>query len=125
MAVAKALGARRVIAIDIQQERLNFAKSYAADDIYLPGKAREGESRMAYSRRTAQEMMEQLKITDAGPEGVDTVIEATGAEVCIQTGLFLAKAGGTFVQVGMGSAEVQIPITLLLTKELKVTGSFR
>lgn len=36
MAVAKALGARRVIAVDIQQERLDFAKSYAASDIYLP-----------------------------------------------------------------------------------------
>lgn len=36
MAVAKALGARRVIAVDIQQERLDFAKSYAATDIYLP-----------------------------------------------------------------------------------------
>lgn len=36
MAVAKALGARRVIAVDIQQDRLDFAKSYAATDIYLP-----------------------------------------------------------------------------------------
>lgn len=36
MAVAKALGARRVIAVDINQERLDFAKSYAATDIYLP-----------------------------------------------------------------------------------------
>jgi D-xylulose reductase len=36
MAVAKALGARRIIAVDIQQDRLDFAKSYAATDIYLP-----------------------------------------------------------------------------------------
>ena len=36
MAVAKALGARRVIAVDINQERLDFAKSYAATDIYIP-----------------------------------------------------------------------------------------
>ena len=36
MAVAKSLGARRVIAVDINQERLDFAKSYAATDIYLP-----------------------------------------------------------------------------------------
>jgi threonine dehydrogenase-like Zn-dependent dehydrogenase len=36
MAVAKALGARRVIAVDIQKERLDFAKSYAADDIFIP-----------------------------------------------------------------------------------------
>jgi threonine dehydrogenase-like Zn-dependent dehydrogenase len=36
MAVAKALGARRVIAVDIQKERLDFAKGYAADDIFIP-----------------------------------------------------------------------------------------
>jgi D-xylulose reductase len=36
MAVAKALGARRVIAVDINQERLEFAKNYAATDIYIP-----------------------------------------------------------------------------------------
>lgn len=27
------------------------------------------------------------------------MVDCTGAEVCIQTGLFLAKHGGTFVQV--------------------------
>ena len=36
MAVAKALGARRVVAVDINQERLEFAKTYAATDIYIP-----------------------------------------------------------------------------------------
>ncbi|KAG8761443.1 hypothetical protein FRC14_003856 [Serendipita sp. 396] len=125
MAVAKALGARRVIGIDIQQSRLDFAKSYAANDVFMPGPLKEGEKRMDYSRRTAQEMKEKLNIADAGPDGVDVVIEATGAEVCIQTGYFLAKSGGMFVQVGMGSPEVQVPITLILVKELVVKGSFR
>lgn len=36
MAVAKALGAARVVAVDIQKERLDFAKRYAATDIFLP-----------------------------------------------------------------------------------------
>jgi len=125
MAVAKALGARRVIAVDINQERLNFAKSYAASDIFIPGVMKDGESKMDFSKRTAQEMKEKLNLADAGPNGADTIVEATGAEVCIQMGYFLAKAGGTFVQVGMGSAEVQIPILLILVKELVIKGSFR
>ncbi|KIM25198.1 hypothetical protein M408DRAFT_331303 [Serendipita vermifera MAFF 305830] len=125
MATAKALGARRVIAIDINQERLDFAKSYAATDIFIPGPMKDGEARIDYSRRTATEMKEKLGLADAGPNGVDTVIEATGAEVCIQTGYFLAKAGGTYVQVGMGAPNVQIPIVLLLVKELVIKGSFR
>lgn len=36
MAVARALGARRVIAVDINKERLDFAKSYAATDVCIP-----------------------------------------------------------------------------------------
>lgn len=51
MAVARALGARNVLAVDIQVPRLEFAKSYAADDYHVPSKPAEGESRLAYSRR--------------------------------------------------------------------------
>jgi D-xylulose reductase len=36
MAVAKGLGANKIIAVDINEERLNFAKSYAATHIYIP-----------------------------------------------------------------------------------------
>jgi len=125
MAVAKALGARRVIAIDINEARVNFAKTYAATDSFVPSKPKEGESRMEYSRRTADEIRAKFGLGERGTNAVDTVLEATGAEVCVQTGLFLAKVGGVFTQIGMGAPEVQIPITMLLVKELKVRGSFR
>jgi hypothetical protein len=36
MAVAKGLGARRVIAVDINEQRLDFAKGYAATDVFIP-----------------------------------------------------------------------------------------
>lgn len=36
MAVAKGLGASRIVAVDINEERLNFAKGYAATDVYVP-----------------------------------------------------------------------------------------
>jgi len=125
MAVAKALGARRVIAVDIVQSRLDFAKSYAATDIFLPSKPLEGESKSAYSKRSAAEMQAKLNFEDRGPSAIDLVVDASGAEVCIQTGLHIVKHGGTFVQVGMGNAEVAIPVTLLLVKEVQFKGSFR
>jgi D-xylulose reductase len=125
MATAKALGAARVIAIDIQEARLAFAKDYAATDIYVAGKPKEGEKNIDYSRRTAREISEELGIEERGRKGIDVVIDATGAETCIQAGIFLAKVGGTFVQVGMGSENVTIPITTVLTKQLQVRGSFR
>jgi len=125
MAVARALGARRIIAIDINEARLEFAKTYAATDIHVPSKPKEGESRLDYSRRNADEIRAKFGLDERGLNAVDTVLEATGAEVCIQTGLYLVKIGGAYTQIGMGSENVTIPITMVLVKELKFTGSFR
>jgi D-xylulose reductase len=100
MAVAKALGASRVIAVDIVPSRLEFAKAYAATDVFLPPPMEKDESRLAFSMRNAQAMMEKLGITERGPQAIDLVVDASGAEVSIQTGLRIAKSGGTFVQVG-------------------------
>ena len=99
MAVAKALGASRIIAVDIIPTRLEFAKSYAATETYLPPKPLEGESQLAYSERNAQTMREQLGIDERGPRAIDVVLDASGAAVSIQTAVHIARTGGTFVQV--------------------------
>jgi D-xylulose reductase len=99
MAVAKASGASRIIAIDVNSTRLNFAKTYAATDIYLPPNIEESEGCLEYSRRSAACMKAQLGIEDTGPRAIDLVIDASGAEVSIQTAFYIAKSGGTCVQV--------------------------
>lgn len=99
MAVAKALGASRVIAVDIVPSRLEFAASFAASDVYLPPKPLEGETKMQYSARNAKTMREQLGIEERGLKSIDLVVDASGAEVSIQTGILIARQGGTFVQV--------------------------
>lgn len=53
------------------------------------------------------------------------ILECTGAEPCIQTGVLLLKAGGRFVQVGNAQGYVKFPITEFATKELTLYGSFR
>ena len=100
MAVAKALGASRVVAVDVIPSRLEFARSYAATDIFLPPAMEKDESPVSFSIRNAQEMKERLGIAERGPQAIDLVVDASGAEVSIQTGLRIAKSGGTFVQVG-------------------------
>lgn len=125
MAVAKALGASRVVAVDINPARLDFAKNYAATDVYLPPKFEEGETKTSYSKRNADKMKKDLGIEDRGSKAIDLVIDASGAEVSIQTALHIAKSGGTVVQVGMGNLNVIIDIGQLITKELNYKGSFR
>lgn len=99
MAVAKALGASRIIAIDIVPERLEFAKSYAATDTYLPPKPQEGERRIDFSKRVVELMYKELGIEERGEKGIDLVLDASGAEACIQMAIYLVKIGGTFIQV--------------------------
>ncbi|KAG6869293.1 hypothetical protein C0993_000046 [Termitomyces sp. T159_Od127] len=125
MAVAKALGAARVIAVDINPARLEFAKGYVATDTYLPPSLGEGESRPTYSRRNAEKMKKDLGIEDRGSKSIDLVIDASGAEVSIQTAFYIAKSGGVVVQVGMGNPNVTVDIGQLMTKELNYKGSFR
>ena len=141
MAVAKAIGALRIIAVDIVQSRLDFAKEYAATDVFQPPPLQEGESKMAFSQRSASLLRATLGVEDRGSKAIDVVVDASGAEVSIQTGILIARVGGTFVQVrlslcpvdifctqsqvGMGHPEVVVPITTFLAKELILKGSFR
>ncbi|KAJ7638926.1 xylitol dehydrogenase [Roridomyces roridus] len=125
MAVAKALGAKRIVAVDIVPSRLEFAKEYAATHTYQPISPNDGESKLDFSRRNAENMKQQLQIEDRGVNAIDLVIDASGAEVSIQTAFYIVKSGGTFVQVGMGNPNVTVNLSMLMVKELVYKGSFR
>ena len=111
MAVAKAIGASRIIAVDIVESRLNFAKTYAATDVFQPPPSQDGESRITYSQRSARLLMETLGVKDRGDKAIDVVLDASGAEVSIQTGILIAKVGGTFVQAGLSSTSSNVFLT--------------
>jgi D-xylulose reductase len=97
-AVCKVYGARKVIGVDISQSRLDFARTYGADGIFKPSKPEAGLNQVIASEKMAEEIKKEFNI----PEGADIVLECTGAESCIQAGIFIAKKGGTYVQTGMG-----------------------
>lgn len=98
MAVAKAIGASRIIAVDILQSRLDFAKTYAATDVFRPPPLQEDEPSTVYSQRVADLLRASLGVDDRGNKAIDVVIDASGVEVSIHTGILIAKVGGTFVQ---------------------------
>lgn len=112
-AVARAFGASKVIAVDIQPGRLEFAKHYAATATFEPSKA----PPMDNATRLVEE-------NDLGT-GADAVIDASGAEPSVHTGIHALRAGGTYVQGGMGRSELTFPIMAMCSKELNVRGSFR
>lgn len=112
-AVAKAYGAGKVVSVDIQPSRLEFAASYAATHTFTP------------QRVSAQENAANL-LKEAGIEGgADAVIDASGAEPSIQTSIHVVRRGGVYVQGGMGKPDITFPIMALCIKEVTAKGSFR
>lgn len=133
-AVAKAYGAKKIVTVDINDERLQFALKYAANASFKS------------ARVSAEENAKNL-IQECGlGAGADVIIDASGAEPCIQTAIHALRMGGTYVQVrhllllspfiiwskanewdqgGMGKPDINFPIMAMCTKELNVKGSFR
>ncbi|KAI9667854.1 MAG: hypothetical protein M1821_000673 [Bathelium mastoideum] len=112
-ALARFYGARKVVTVDINEERVRFAGEFAATHVY---KAQDESA-----ERSAARLIEE---TELGT-GADTVIDATGAEACIQTGVHVLRTGGTYVQGGMGKTNINFPIGAVCTKELILKGSLR
>jgi len=112
-AVSRAFGASKVVSVDINEDRLAFAQKYAATHVFRSAKVSPEEN--------AHRMVEECGLG----AGADVVIDATGAEVCIQTGIFAARTGATYCQAGMGAANITFPIIALCAKEITLKGSFR
>jgi L-idonate 5-dehydrogenase len=54
----------------------------------------------------------------------DIVFEASGVESAALSAIEVLRPGGTFVQLGLGG-DMNLPVNLLVTKEIVYTGSFR
>ena len=71
MAVARAFGACKVVAVDINEQRLEFATTYAATDAFRPTKESAEDS--------AKRLIQECGLGD----GADAAIDASGAEVSV------------------------------------------
>jgi L-idonate 5-dehydrogenase len=107
--VARAEGARGVVACDLAAARREQALRLGADAALDPADA----GLAAQARELA-------------PEGFDVVVEAAGAPASLRQAFGLVRAGGTIVQVGtLGTADVPLPANELMNRELRLVGSFR
>lgn len=60
----------------------------------------------------------------SGGEGVDTVLECSGAQTAAQTGISLVRRQGKYTQVGIFGGPVTVDLAQLVYKEIRMTGSF-
>ena len=129
-ALAKASGCTTVVAVDIEQAKLDFAEEMNwVDGTYaLPrGPRVSGLESLA----VAQQGWEGLKASPAvtGVEeldqGFDVVFECTGVESCMQLAPMAAIAGGKVLFVGMGTPNLLLPCGPSLLREVDLMGVFR
>ncbi|MBU2510771.1 zinc-dependent dehydrogenase [bacterium] len=109
MELAKADGAARVFMIDIDDQRLEQALEFGADEVI----------------NAAKDNANQVLRLKTGFMGADVVIEAVGTAETYQLALELARGGGSvnfFGGMPSGST-VEIPSEMLHYQELTLTGT--
>lgn len=116
-AVAREFGAHLVVSVDLLQRKLDFARDFVGSSV--------GRTAMPDTTLTAEENATHLVEAHGLDNGADIVIDASGAESSIQTGIHTLRSGGTFVQAGMGKREIKFPISEICEKELVMKGCFR
>ncbi len=110
MMALKAMGVTKIIAVDIQQKRLDKALELAATDVI--------------NGREKDTVEEVLRLTDG--LGPDLVIETAGTEITTSQAIKFAKKGSTLVLVGYSASGMEnLPMSLALDKELTFKTVFR
>lgn len=103
----KAKGAGTVIAVDLDEKRLELAKELGADAVLLSG----------------EEVPSQVREIVGNPDGADVALEVVGFGPTIQLAIDSVRKGGSVGCVGNLKAEVPFPLQAVVTRELSVFGS--
>ena len=94
VAVAKAAGASHVYATDTRRYRLDLAQQLGADDAF---DVTQGDVEACFRERT-------------GGNGVDVVLEMSGAPVAIQQAMRIARPGGRVSLMGIPAGKVEMAV---------------
>jgi L-iditol 2-dehydrogenase len=107
MQAARAAGCAPVMIADIDDTRLDLARSLGADDVLCLSGA---ELSRAVVQRT-------------GGLGVDVVFEAVGRNETIAASIDSVRKGGTVVLIGNITPEVKLPLQKVVSRQIRLQGS--
>ena len=110
IAALRARGVPRIAAIDLDADRLAQAAALGATETIPAGEEA--------GRRAAQ-----WGASSPDTDGADVVIEAVGSTPGVRTALEAATRGGTVVLVGNVSPTIDLPLQLVVTRQLRLQGS--
>lgn len=100
-------GCSQVIAVDLEDSKLEIARSLGASVTLNP--------------KTCDVPAEVKKLT--GGRGADVSLEVVGATVTVRTAIECTRKGGSITLVGNLAPNVELPLQAVVTRELNVLGS--
>jgi L-iditol 2-dehydrogenase len=100
-------GCGKIIAVDIDEGKLAFAKKFGADFGFNPQRVNVAE--------------EVLKLTH--DRGADCAFEVVGISPAVKTGMDVIRKGGSLTLVGNLSAKIDFPLQAAVTREITLYGS--
>lgn len=119
--MAKISGAASVTMVDVDADRLTFAKEQglANATVQIPLNKREGESAGDFIARMAE------KVRKEHGEEADLALECTGIESCLNICIGSVGAGAKIVLVGMGAPRQELNLGLALVREIEILPIWR
>jgi L-iditol 2-dehydrogenase len=109
-AALKAYGVPRIATIDLDENRLAQSRRLGASETITAG-SDAGATAARWGSSTAD------------TDGADVVFEAVGTTPAVRTAIEAATRGGAVVLVGNISPEIQLPLQLVVTRQLRLQGS--
>lgn len=103
----QAAGCRKIIAVDLDQDKLDLALRLGADVGLRPD--------------TAGVPGEVKELCDG--RGADLAFEVVGTSPAVQTAIACLRKGGTLTLIGNLSSTVDIPLQTVVTRQLRLQGS--
>ena len=100
---ARARGASEVVVTDLVESRRERILQFGATRALDP--------------REAAAELETLE--------ADAFVDCTGATPAVQSGIRSVRGGGSVVLVGLGAEHIELPVQLIATREITLTGVFR
>ncbi|EDV91348.1 sorbitol dehydrogenase [Drosophila grimshawi] len=110
--VAQSMGATEILITDLVQQRLDVAKELGATHTLLLKRD-----------ETSEQTLERVRKTMSAQP--DISIDCCGAESSTRLSIFATRSGGVVVIVGMGPAEMNLPLFNALAREVDIRGIFR
>jgi L-iditol 2-dehydrogenase len=105
--ILRAVGCGKIIAVDIEPEKLELSRQFGAD--------------ITLNSLAVEVVSEIQKLTHH--RGADVVIEAVGVTHSMKTALASVRKGGAVTVIGNLSPYVELPLQRLVAHEISLYGS--